>query len=427
MLSIEGVLKMILKGIYTDATVFTKSLESSALDQIIKIINQPFMKGVKVRIMPDVHAGAGICIGYTAALNSYIVPNFIGVDIGCGMTALPVGNCSVPFTELDRFIRDSIPNGSSVCQTFDEAFVEEVYAKSGNTSDLPFEEFKRTVNDISARIGTKPFRDLCSIGTLGGGNHFISIDESKDGDRFLVIHSGSRNFGKRVAEYHQNIARSAVISRDRLAEMVEAIKRSVPRQQIEEKILEMKGLVEKKTAGLEWLKDSDAENYFKDMKIAQLFARINRRVMLAKIARNFGVHYADEILIESVHNYIDFEDGIIRKGAISAKNHEKVLIPLSMADGILYGEGRGNEEWNCSAPHGAGRLMSRSKAKDTISIDEYRKRMKDAGVWSSCVGQATLDEAPQAYKNPDVIKESIGDTVTILDHWKEIYNFKAAE
>jgi RNA-splicing ligase RtcB len=416
---------MTLKGKYAEATVFTEDLEQEAISQIINILNQPMMQNVKIRIMPDVHAGAGICIGYTATLNSYIVPNFIGVDIGCGMTALHLGKDSISFEELDKFIRNNIPNGNSVNQKFDESLVEEVYIVSQGLFEMSFKAFKEAVNIISACIKTDTLRDLCSLGTLGGGNHFISIDENREGDLFLVVHSGSRNFGKRIAEYHQNIAKGPAISADRMAEMIQGVKETVPRREIESKIRELKSLTEKKQAGLEWLKGEDAQNYFKDMIVAQLFARINRRVMLVKIARHLNVQYAEDFLIESVHNYIDFNGGIIRKGAISAREGEKVLIPLSMADGILYGEGRGNEEWNCSAPHGAGRLMSRSKAKDTINVEEYSQRMKDAGVWTSCVGQSTLDEAPQAYKNPAMIKSAIGDTVMILDHWKEVYNFKA--
>jgi RNA-splicing ligase RtcB len=415
---------MILKGKYAEAVVFTDELEQEAVSQIIAILNQPMMKNVKVRIMPDVHAGAGICIGYTATMNDYIVPNFIGVDIGCGMTALPLGGFPVDFPELDKYIRNSIPHGNSVCQKFDEDFVEGVY-KSAGFSGMSFRDFKVSVSDVSCRIGTDPARDMRSIGTLGGGNHFISLDKDKNDDLFLVIHSGSRNFGKRIAEYHQGIAKAPVIRADELADRIEEIKRTVPCEQIEAKIRELKSSVERKQTGLEWLKGAEASAYFKDMILAQLFARLNRRVMIAKIAGHLGVRYAEQDVIESVHNYIDFQDGVIRKGAISAKKREKVLIPLSMADGILYGEGRGNTDWNCSAPHGAGRLMSRSKAKELISVDEYNRRMKDAGVWSSCIGQTTLDEAPQAYKDPGMIENAIGDTVTVIDHWKEIYNFKA--
>jgi RNA-splicing ligase RtcB len=416
---------MLLKGKYTDAVVFTDDLEQEAVSQIINILNQPMMKSVKVRIMPDVHAGAGICIGYTATKNDYIVPNFIGVDIGCGMTALPLGKSQIGFPELDNFIRNNIPNGNSVYQKFDDGFVKDVFCAFAQSGEISFPVFKNSVNEVSLRIEADTARNMRSIGTLGGGNHFISVDENKEGNLFLVVHSGSRNFGKRIAEYHQDIAKGPAIHADRMREMIENIKRTAPREQIETKIRELKNSVEKKQAGLEWLNGEDAMNYFKDMILAQLYARLNRRVMLAKISKFLRVPYNEVNIIEAVHNYIDFGDGIIRKGAISAKNHEQVLIPLSMADGILYGIGRGNEEWNCSAPHGAGRLMSRSKAKEIISVDDYSKRMKESGVWSSCIGQSTLDEAPQAYKDPDMIKNAIGDTVTILDHWKEVYNFKA--
>jgi RNA-splicing ligase RtcB len=416
---------MQVRGKYAEAVIFTEEVEQEALAQIINILNQPMMKGVKVRIMPDVHAGAGICIGYTATLNDYVVPNFIGVDIGCGMTALPLGKLPVNFPKLDKFIRNKIPNGNSVYQKFDEDFVRDVFYGFINSGELSFPAFKGAVNDTALAIKTKPARHMCSIGTLGGGNHFISLDENKGGELFLVIHSGSRNFGKCVAEYHQNIAKSPAISAGRMAELVEEIKRTTPREQIEAKIRELKNSVEQKRTGLEWLKGEEARNYENDMVLAQRFAQLNRRVMIAKIAGHLGFRYAEADLIESVHNYINFKDGVIRKGAISAQKGEQVLIPLSMADGILYGEGLGNEDWNCSAPHGAGRLMSRSKAKDAITVEEYARRMKDAGVWSSCIGRSTLDEAPQAYKDPAVIKDAIGGTVTVLDHWREVYNFKA--
>jgi RNA-splicing ligase RtcB len=416
---------MFLKGKYADAVVFTDDPEQEAISQIINILNQPMMKDVKVRIMPDVHTGAGICIGYTATLNAYIVPNFIGVDIGCGMTALPLGKVLTEFPKLDNFIRNNIPNGNSVYQKFDEDFIKDIFCTFTQSGKMSFSSFKSAINEVSLRIKADTARNMCSIGTLGGGNHFISIDENKEGGLFLVVHSGSRNFGKHIAEYHQDIAKGPTIRTDRMQELVDNIKKTTPHKQIEAKIRELKNSVEKKQAGLEWLEGEDARNYFKDMILAQLYARLNRRIMLAKIARFIGVRYSEVEIIESVHNYIDFRDGIVRKGAISAKNHEKVLIPLSMADGILYGEGRGNEDWNCSAPHGAGRLMSRSKAKAAISVEEYKKRMDEAGVWTSCVGTETLDEAPQAYKDPLTIIKAIEDTVVVMDHWKEIYNFKS--
>jgi RNA-splicing ligase RtcB len=386
---------MLLKGKFTNAVIFSETVESSALDQIRNIINQSFMKDVKVRIMPDVHAGAGSVIGYTATLNEYVVPNFIGVDIGCGLTALPLGDFSVDFSKLDIFIRSHIPSGNKVNQEFHSsaitgAWYEISREKRFFTDD--FDDFRNHLVDDCKKLSIDSGRVLVAIGSLGGGNHFISVNRNSKGKCFLVVHSGSRNFGKCVAEYHQKTAAGG-----------------------------------QKPKGLEYLTGLERAFYLADMEYCQLYAALNRRVILRRIACFLGVPYEEDCLIESVHNYINFEDNIIRKGAISAHKGEICLIPLSMADGILLCEGKGNPEWNESAPHGAGRLMSRGKAKTAISVEDYKKRMEEAGVWTSCVGKETLDEAPQAYKDPFTIMDSIGETVTIQDRWKEIYNFKASE
>jgi RNA-splicing ligase RtcB len=280
------------------------------------------------------------------------------------------------------------------------------------------------VTDTSRRIGVDAGRVFCGIGSLGGGNHFMSIDQDLEGNRFFVVHSGSRNFGKRIAEYYQKIAGEA-ISQEEMRQVITKIKQNTPRQDIGKAIQEFRNTLPKKTKNLEYLEGALAQNYFNDMKLAQLYAQVNRRVILYRVAQFLRIEYNESEIVESVHNYINFNDNIIRKGAISAHKGEICLIPLSMADGILLCEGKGNPEWNESAPHGAGRLMSRGKAKAVIPVEEYRRRMDEAGVWTSCVGPETLDEAPQAYKDPSSIMESVGETVTILDQWKEVYNFKA--
>jgi len=387
---------MLLRGKYCEAVIHTDFVENEAISQIINILNQPMMEGVKVRIMPDVHAGAGICIGYTATLNDYVVPNFIGVDIGCGLTGLPLGKLTsdqINFQGLDDHIRKTIPSGTSVHQKVLTDRIHGVFdgAKIINDHFLDFSEFCNFLVDTCKEIGIDYGRVLAAIGSLGGGNHFISIDRGAEGDCYLVVHSGSRNFGKCVAEYYQKKA--------------------------------AKG---QKSTGLEYLEGINKDRYLAWMEFAQMYAALNQRVIIDLIGDFFSVSRDDNMLIESVHNYISFKDKIIRKGAISANDGEMIMIPLSMADGILYCQGKGNSEWNCSAPHGAGRLMSRSKAKQSISLDDYRRRMEEAGVWSSCVGTETLDESPQAYKDPEMISEAVGDTAEIIDHWKEIYNFKAA-
>jgi len=380
---------MILKGQYTSAVIFSENVESSALDQLRNIINQPFMENVKVRVMPDIHAGAGICIGYTATLNDYVVPNFIGVDIGCGLTALPLSEKFIPdFKKLDSFIRNRIPSGFKINQMMDidEAALVWEQMKPWMT----FDKFCQRVEEDYRKFSMDKRRILSAICSLGGGNHFISIDKNSNEQHVLAVHSGSRNYGKCVAEYHQK-----------------------------------KALANTGGKGAGFLAGQEKEEYLVDMEFAQVYAALNRRVILKRIASFLMEEYSEKALIESVHNYINFTDKIIRKGAISAHKDEAILIPLSMADGILFCKGKGNPEWNYSAPHGAGRTMSRSQAKRSITLSAFKKRMDEAGVWSSCVDSGTLDESPMAYKPPDEIKSAITDTVDIIDHWKEVYNFKA--
>jgi RNA-splicing ligase RtcB len=411
---------MELQGKYGTAIVYTDFVEQEAISQIIAILNQPMMKGVQVRIMPDVHAGAGIVIGYTATVNDYIVPNFIGVDIGCGLTALPLGKKDISFPNLDAYIRLNIPHGMSVNQDYLRG---EAYCAFLQLSKMPYDDFEAGVQEIARRVGGEN-RVFTAIGSLGGGNHFLSVNRDLSGRQYFVVHSGSRNFGKCVAEYHQKLAKDT-LSPEEMKKVIADIKAKTPPKDTEKAIQEFRNSLPKKAKDLEYLEGERAKAYFEDMKMAQLYAQLNRRVILYRIAQFFQMAYSEFDLIESVHNYINFEDNIIRKGAISAHKGETCLIPLSMADGILFCEGKGSFDWNYSAPHGAGRLMSRGKAKATISVEAYKKRMEEAGVWTSCVGTETLDEAPQAYKEQSAIIETIGESVTILDRWKEVYNFKA--
>jgi RNA-splicing ligase RtcB len=411
---------MELQGKYGKAVVYTDIIEQEAISQIINILNQPMMEGVKVRIMPDVHAGAGVCIGYTATVNDYIVPNFIGVDIGCGLTALPLGKMDISFPDLDKYIRKNIPYGFSVNQNYNRG---EAYCAFLPLSKMSYDDFEAKIQEVALRTGGEN-RVFTAIGSLGGGNHFLSVNRDSEGKQYFVVHSGSRNFGKCVAEYHQRLAKDS-LGPDEMKKAISEIKAKTPHKDIGKAIQEFRNSLPKKVKDLEYLEGDRARAYFADMEIAQLYAQINRRVILYRIAQFFQMAYFEANLIESVHNYISFEDNIIRKGAISAHEGEKLMIPLSMADGILFCEGKENSEWNYSAPHGAGRLMSRGKAKAVIPVEEYRRRMDEAGVWTSCVGLETLDEAPQVYKDPSSIMESIGETVTILDQWKEVYNFKA--
>jgi len=325
-------------------------------------------------------------------LNDFVVPNFIGVDIGCSVTDIPLSEKFEPeFKKLDFFIRKEIPSGFAVNKEMNFEEVGEIYNGMNNRSweNLNFENFCERVEGDYKKFEIDKRRILLAIGSLGGGNHFISINKDSNDNYFLVVHSGSRNYGKRNADYHQKKA------------------------------------MENKETIIGYLVNQEKDDYLADMSLAQLYASLNRRVILKRITHFLKVRYDENKIIESIHNYINFEDMIIRKGAISAKKDEKIVIPLSMADGILFCKGRGNDEWNCSAPHGAGRVMSRSSARQSITVHAFKKRMEEAGVWSSCIGKETLDESPQAYKDPSLIIESIRDTADIIDHWKEVYNFKA--
>jgi len=390
---------MILKGKHTNAVIFSETVESSALDQIRNIINQPFMDGIKVRIMPDVHAGAGICVGYTATKNKFIVPNFIGVDIGCGVLAQHLKIKNIDFAAFDKYVREHIPHGMKNNANFNISEIDCGVAYTGRSAS----EFTRDVKRVAEKLYTErggADKALCQLGSLGGGNHFIAINQDSEGDYWLTIHSGSRNFGLSVANYHQKVAKAA----DNF-------------------------LISKKVSGMEYLAGDDACRYLDDAYVAQWFAEVNRYIMMNRLISFFGdpITVMSVQQVHTVHNYIDFKDGIVRKGAVAAPKDELLLIPMSMKDGTLLCKGKGNEEWNFSAPHGAGRLMSRSKAKENLDLAEYERQMAEAGVWTSCVGKDTIDESPMAYKPPEEIKSAIGDTVNIIDHWKEIYNFKASE
>lgn len=372
-------------GNHTSCKVFTDELEEGARTQIYEFLNHPAFKDMKIRIMPDVHAGAGAVIGFTGTLTDRIVPNVIGVDIGCGVTAvrlLPVADREFTDSDLrgfDEFIRKHVPSGHGV-----------------RSRQLVYDALLRQDCEETA-LATNQNPDYVhqSMGSLGGGNHFIELDKDQNGGVWLVVHSGSRNFGLKIANYHQQQA-VPTVGRGR---------------------------------GLEWLEGAKAELYLKHMSVAQRFAAANRRAMLEIMCEYWNrfpfSSFKDYPIVESVHNYINFEDRIIRKGAISARKGEKVIIPWNMRDGIIIGVGKGNEDWNCSAPHGAGRTMGRKEAKRVLSVEEFQETMK--GVWSSCVGAGTLDEAPMAYKDYQPILDAIDDTVEVELILKPIYNFKASE
>ncbi len=420
-----------LKGKYGNAFVFNDSVEEEAISQIINLLDQPMAEGAHVRIMPDVHAGTGCVIGYTAKMTGPIVPNLIGVDIGCGVIAFSLGKrgeTKAKFDKLDKFIRKKIPFGRDVREDIFESL--ELILNTLNI-DLSFDKFKEKVNNICDRTNQDKERVWAAIGSLGGGNHFIEIDNDDEDLLWLVIHTGSRNFGLQIANHHQHIASDTMDTKTRaeFQEKVEEIKKTKKGKGIEIAINKLrKQLAPKKVSGLEFLEGKEAEFYFHDMNIAQIYAQLNRRVIAQEILSHiYKKDFMELSYIESIHNYINFNDRVIRKGAISAHKGEKVIIPLNMADGSILGIGKGNEEWNNSAPHGAGRKMSRNKAKANIQLSDFQKIMKQRKIWSTCISKYTLDESPQAYKKARDIIRFLAPTVEIISHMKPLYNFKAPE
>ena len=378
-------------GACADCKVFNTDVEEEAISQVYKILNCEAFEGSKIRIMCDIHAGEGAVIGFTATRTSKVIANIVGVDIGCGIKSIKLGTCNFDRESLDNFIRVHIPSGTSV-RARPYKKMEWIYNQFVKTN-IKYDDFISKISEICKITNQEEGRVLSSVGTLGGGNHFIEVDF--DGTNYwLTLHSGSRKFGLDIAKYHQKVAVSKMGKKDKL----------------------------------EWLEGNDAELYLGHMKIAQIYAKLNRYSMSYQIVEDFfKLQLKDLEVIESVHNYINFEDNIIRKGAISAHKGEKVVIPWNMKDGLVVGEGKGNEDWNCSAPHGAGRKMSRSAAKKNLDLTKFENEMKDAGIWSSCVSQDTLDECADAYKDPEEIKKLLSPTVEVKLTLKPVYNFKASE
>lgn len=402
----------------SDLKIFTDNIEHEALNQIYTLIKQPAFADCKVRIMPDVHAGAGCVIGFTADLGDKVIPNIVGVDIGCGMLTVELGDIDIDFAVLDDIIRENIPSGRNVH--------EGRHVQFDRIKDLRcFRELKD-----NKRLER-------SIGTLGGGNHFIEVDvDPENGKKYLIIHTGSRNLGKQVAEYYQHLAVEIMQGKDELyakqEQLIAEYKAQGRRNEIQSAIKELHRKFNPNPLGIPkelcYLTGKYREDYLHDMEICQNFAAVNRYDIANRIVGNlFGcdIAYWGLPMFETIHNYIEFGTNMVRKGAISAKAGEPLLIPINMRDGCIIGRGKGNEDWNCSAPHGAGRIMSRSKAKELVSLEEFEDSMK--GIFTTSVGQSTIDEAPMVYKPMEEIVENIADTVEIVSIIKPVYNFKASE
>ena len=397
---------MEIKGQVNTAICFAKVIEEEAIEQIRRMCDYEFTEGSQIRIMPDVHAGKGCTIGTTMTVKDKAVPNIVGVDIGCGMFTVNLGKVEINMEQMDAAAH-FIPSGLNVWEGRKERF------------DLL---------DLRCYRGLKDTRRLeRSLGTLGGGNHFIEINQAADGTKYLVIHSGSRNLGKQVAEFYQHLAidlnkgkEEYFAKRDALIAEYKAAGR---RSEIQAALKELKWQSREATIpeDLCFVYGQYLEDYLRDVEICQRFARRSRELMAEIILQQLGLEAVDAF--HTIHNYIDTDEMILRKGAIAAHEGEKVLIPINMRDGSVLAVGKGNPDWNFSAPHGAGRIMSRTAAKELLDLDEYRREME--GIYTTSVNEATLDEAPMAYKSLEDIIDVIGESVDIIEVLKPIYNFKA--
>lgn len=399
-----------IKGKVNTALCYAKVAEEEAIEQIRRMCDYEMTAGSKIRIMPDVHAGKGCTIGTTMTITDKAVPNVVGVDIGCGMYTVNLGKAEIDFEKVDEAAH-FIPSGREVWEGRQEKF------------DLTDLRCYRELKDAK--------RLVRSLGTLGGGNHFIEIDEAADGTKYLIIHSGSRNLGKQVAEFYQrlavNLSRGYGEYMKKRDEIIRSYKEQGRRSEIQDALKQLHWQVYDSPAGMPedlcYLEGSYLEDYLHDVEICQTFARRNREKMAEILLKRTGMTGSETF--HTIHNYIDTEEMILRKGAIAAHKGERVLIPINMRDGSILAIGKGNPEWNYSAPHGAGRLMSRTKAKCELNMEDYKKAME--GIYTTSVNEKTLDEAPMAYKSLEDIIDVIRESVDVIDVMKPIYNFKASE
>lgn len=400
-------------GKHGRAKIFTNKLDNSSISQLTELMNQPFVKDKKIRVMPDAHAGAGCVIGFTADLGDKVIPNLVGVDIGCGMLTVELGKIDLDLERLDKVIHESVP--------------------AGFNSHIKAVALLDQIRELKClkKIPSKDYE--AQLGTLGGGNHFIEIDKDDEGNLYLVIHSGSRNLGLQIAKYYQDLAiedcKDTASYQKKQEEVIKRLKKEGKQKQISGELKKLKAQFSKEhpqyPADLCFLTGQHREDYLHDMSIAQDYAKYNRKVMARVILHYIGLGALDQFdFFHTTHNFISFRDNIIRKGAVEAYEGQKLLIPINMRDGSLLCEGKGNPDWNFSAPHGAGRLMSRSQAKSELSLEEFKDTME--GIYTTSVGQSTLDEAPMAYKSLEDIVENVQDSVRILKILKPIYNFKSS-
>ncbi len=395
-------------GKHNQAKIFTDVVDQASIAQVIELCNQEFAAGSRIRLMPDIHAGAGCTIGTTMTITDKVVPNLVGVDIGCGMETIRVRENHMELQKLDKLIYEKIPSG------FD------IRAKAHRYLD------QIDLEELCCARHVDLLRAEKSIGTLGGGNHFIEVDRDDEGQLYVVVHSGSRHLGVEVAKYYQEEGYKALNRTDdgSLQELVAELKAAGRQKEIQKELKRLKNL--KRTAiprQLAYVEGTLFDQYIHDMKLVQRFAELNRQAMIDEIVKGMKLHVEEQFT--TIHNYIDTDAMILRKGAVSARAGERLLIPINMRDGSLLCVGKGNEDWNCSAPHGAGRLMSRAEAKQSFTVSEFKKQMAD--VYTTSVSKATLDECPMAYKGMEDILDNIGPTAEVVKIIKPIYNFKAGD
>ena len=395
-----------LKGKYNQAKIFTDVVDEASVAQVLLLLNQEFVSGSRIRLMPDIHAGAGCTIGTTMTITDKVVPNLVGVDIGCGMETVRVKEKHMELQKLDKLIYEKIPSGFQVREKthrcFEEIDLQELYCY-------------KYINSHRAEK---------SLGTLGGGNHFIEANRDEDGNLYLVVHSGSRHLGLEVANYYQEEGYRSLngTSEKDVDGLVARLKAQGREREIQKQITALKKTIQTNIPrALAYVSGELFVQYIHDMKIVQRYAELNRQAMMDEMVKGMKLHVEEQFT--TIHNYNDTDAINLRKGALSARKGEKLLIPINMRDGSLLCTGKGNEDWNQSAPHGAGRLMSRSAAKESFTVSEFKNQMQ--GIYTTSVGKDTLDECPMAYKGMEDIVKNISDTAEIDRIIKPIYNFKA--
>ena len=397
-----------IRGKYNQAKIFTDVVDSASIAQVQELCNQEFTAQSRIRLMPDIHAGKGCTIGTTMTIADKVVPNLVGVDIGCGMETVRIRESRMELEKLDKLIYSRIPSGFSIREKahryLDKIDLSQLYC-AGHVDLLRAEK---------------------SIGTLGGGNHFIEVDKDDEGNLYIVVHSGSRHLGVEVASYYQDQGYRVLNRTDEASvkAFVEQLKAQGREKEISKELKKLKNT--KRTSvprELAYVQGELFEQYIHDMKLVQQFAMLNRQAMMDEILKGMKLHVEEQFT--TIHNYIDTDHMILRKGAVSAQAGEKLLIPINMRDGSLICVGKGNADWNFSAPHGAGRLMSRAQAKQSFTVSEFKKQM--AQIYTTSVNKTTLDECPMAYKGMDAILDNIGPTAEVVKIIRPIYNFKAGE